>query len=70
MNKVNKTMIGQVFYASKAAQKNRYYFEGRAIGTNDYKNVRYLDDGFVEINFDDSGTNYIHLALYKELMTA
>jgi hypothetical protein len=70
MNKVNKTMIGQVYYASKDAQRKRYYFEGRAIGTNNYHSVHYLNDGFVEINLDDSGTNYIHLALYKELMTA
>lgn len=58
-----KTLIGTVYYASKDAQKNRYYFEGRKIGTNNYHEAVYLNDKFVQIDFDKSGTNYVHLNL-------
>ena len=58
---MNKTLIGTVYYASKDAQRNRYYFEGRKIGTNNYHKALYLTDNFVQIDFDSSGTNYIHL---------
>lgn len=59
---MNKTLIGKIFYASKNAQA-RYYFEGREIGTNNYYSAYTIEPGFVEINFDSTGTNYIHLAL-------
>lgn len=60
---MNTTLIGKIFYASKKAQEKRYYFEGREIGTNDYYSVYTIEPGFVEVNFDSTGTNYIHLAL-------
>lgn len=65
---MSNTLIGTVFYASKNAQKNRYYFEGRKIGTNNYHSIYEIEPGFVEVNFDATGTNYIHLTLEKELV--
>ncbi len=60
---MNNTLIGTVFYASKRAQENRYYFEGRKIGTNNYYKAIYIADNLVQIDFDSTGTNYIHLTL-------
>lgn len=60
---MNKTVTGTVFYASKDAQAKRYYFEGRKIGTNNYHSIHIIEPGFIEVNFDSSGTNYIHLTL-------
>ena len=56
-------LTGKIFYASKDAQAKRYYFEGRKITTNSYHSVYEIEPGFVEVNFDSSGTNYIHLTL-------
>ena len=60
---MKNTVVGVVYYASKDAQAKRYYYEGRKIGTNSYHSVREIEPGFVEVNFDSSGTNYIHLQL-------
>lgn len=60
----NKTYVGTIWYASKDAQSKRYYFEGRKIGTNNYKTAVMLDDNkTVQLDLDSSGTNYIHLQL-------
>lgn len=60
---MKKTFTGTVYYASESAQRNRYYFEGRKIGTNNYHKALYLNDKCVQIDLDSSGTNYIHLTL-------
>ena len=56
------TITGIVYYASKDAQQKRLYKEGMSVNTGDYESARYLGDKFLEVNLDNSGTSYIHVA--------
>lgn len=60
---VTQTFTGTIFYASKDAQTKRLYSEGRHIKTNRYHRAVFIEENFVQLDFDSTGTNYIHLAL-------
>lgn len=54
---------GIVYYASKKAQANRLLKEGYTVTVNSHHKLAYLNDRVVQVDFDSSGTNYIHLQL-------
>lgn len=56
-----KELKGKIYYASKKAQHDRLYKEGRNVTVSNYHSLHYLSDKFVDINLDSSGTSYIHL---------
>lgn len=58
-----KRIRGTVFYASKDAQKERLYKEGGTINTESYHRAVYLEDNFVQLDLDESGTNYVHVTI-------
>lgn len=58
-----KTIRGVIFYASKDAQQKRLYKEGGSINTESYHRAVYLEDNFVQLDLDESGTNYVHVTI-------
>lgn len=59
-------MNGVVYYASKKAQANRLLKEGYTVTVNSHHKLVYLNDRVVQIDFDGSGTKYIHLQLTNQ----
>lgn len=61
---MKKSYRGTVFYASKDAEQKRLYKEGQMLTVESYhRAVEFEDSKMVQLDFDRSGTNYIHLAL-------
>lgn len=54
---------GTIYYASKKAQQDKLYKEGREVTVTNYHSAHYLGNNFMDIDLDSSGTNYIHLRL-------
>ena len=56
-------VTGIVFYASEAAQRNRHYQEGRSIRTDLYVKLYKIADNFIQLDFDSTGRNYVHVSV-------
>jgi len=52
---------GTVFYASKNAKQKKYMVEGSKVNIHDFYHAVRLGEYAVQIDFDSTGTNYIHL---------
>lgn len=58
-----KIYKGEVYYASRDAQQKRLYKEGRKVSIESYTSAIEFDKNMVQIEFDTTGTNYIHLVM-------
>ena len=56
-----KTFKGTVFYASNKAKNNRYIKEGSKVTIDNFYHAITLGEKAIQIDFDSSGQNYIHL---------
>lgn len=63
-----KKFTGTIYYASKQAKQDRYYKEGHRVTIDNYQSYHMIEPSFVQIEFNSSGTSYVHMAIKSEEM--
>ena len=60
---MNETITGTIYFASRDAEAKRLYKADHRVNTDLYHRAVFLSDTFVQLDFDSTGTNYVHVTL-------